>query len=534
MATFPKIPTIINPPSQAGNSWWVWIALVERDGGSGLVYGCAARSFHAPGWRNEDASELPGGGRLVVYQSTLTEDIFSTFRDGLGAGTVDTTAIIPTETIRVAVTQKRTIIQEALGQSGVRTLLHYTLPNLKSLVGTAEGALEWLLTYLQNQLNLPFKDTYAGHLGNFEIFDLHPWLDELPPFLIEIVPNPSLDRSGPQIMEICRSPEFTVFEHTVHFVGRIDREVILDRVIKLPLGERRVPVQVQEMLDQFDVRIFSEDGSTLLHCEQASFLNRIGFVLAPIGRQIKLKDDLSDRAASKSKALGAQASTVVVHSSQRSMVGAPAEDSWRKFAEDMEREVSTHIPKQGEDKWFPRGIEGEVAAIAHIKSLIDAGQITQAVLVDPWFGAEALQRLVLRLSSQNLQLTILTSWTDTDPDTGEDLAPTESPTARLEAALHKTQPFLTPRLRVFNVVNEKERAFHDRYLLLYPHEHPPKVFLLSNSINKLAGNWPFAMSLLAPDVSRQVQHYIEALCDGQDTTRGRPLSINFRWPPNAL
>jgi len=183
--------------------------------------------------------------------------------------------------------------------------------------------------------------------------------------------------------------------------------------------------------------------------------------------------------------------------------------------------------------WFPRGIEGEIGAIAHLNHLIDAGQITEAVLVDPWFGADALHQFVLRLSSQNVGLTILTSWTNIDPDTNEELPPGESPTAKLEAALGKLQPFLTPRLTMLNLVDGKERAFHDRYLLLYPHEHPAKAFLLSNSINKVAGNWPFAMSLLASDVSRQVQRYIEALADGRDIARNKSLTVNFTWPSNA-
>jgi hypothetical protein len=371
------------------------------------------------------------------------------------------------------------------------------------------------------------------HLGNFEIFDLHPWLDAPLPFLIEAIPDPEKNRSGPQTMEICRTPEFAAVEHTVHLVGRVNQEVIFDGLIRLPPSQRRVPVQLPEWLDQFDFRIFSEDGQTLLHFEQRSFLNRIGFVMAPVGRQMTIEDDLTTRAASRGGGLASQASTVVVHSSHRSMIGAPAEGTWRKFAEDMEQTVAAYLPKSSEDKWFPRGIEGEVGAIVHLNHIIDAGQITRAVLVDPWFGAEALKRFVLRLGSQNVQLTIVTSWTDIDPDTGIPFDPAESPTKELEAALGQVEPFLSPRLTVVNLVDGKDRAFHDRYLLIYPHEHPAKVFLLSNSINKLAGNWPFAMSLLAADVSREVQRYIEGLCNGRDEAKNKSLSISFRWPSNA-
>lgn len=519
--------------TSATASWWVWITWLERKGNSSFVYGCAARNFHGAGWTDDATFEIPGGGRLTVHQCTVTEEIFGRFQSELGAGTVDISPLLPSKILRAPVKATRAILQASLGQSAVRTLLHYTLPSVEALVGKAEGSLEGVLSVLQEQLNLPFKDAYSGHLGNFEIFELHPWLDRPQPFLIETAPDPDLNRSGPQIMEICRTAEFTAHAHTAHLVGRVNDEVVIDRLVSLPTGDRRVSVQVPERLDQFEFRIFSEDGQTLIHFEKSHFMNRIGLVMAPIGRQMTIEDDLSNRAKGSGAALASAASTVVVHSSHRSEIGAPAIGTWRKFAEDMEDAAARSMPKSSEDKWFPRGIEGEVGAIAHFNRIIDGGLITRAVLVDPWFGADTLSRFVLRLGSQGVQLAIVTSWTDINPDTGTQLDQTESSTAKLETALRQLAPFLNQRLTLLNVVDGRDRAFHDRYLLVYPHERPAKVFLLSNSFNKLAGNWPFAMSLLAPDVSREVQHYIEGLCDGRDDARNRSLTVSFRWPLNA-
>lgn len=531
----PVRPQARSDPSECGptsRSWWVWLAWLQRPDGGGFVYGCAARNSHLPGWSDEAAIETPSG-KLVVHQVTVADENFDRFREALSAGQLDVGSVLPERKGQVRIAATRTILQSGLGQSGVRTGLHYTLPNIQDLVGAENGALEGILSVLQEQLGLPFKGAYAAHLGNFELFELHHWLDSSHPLIVEAIPAPNLDRSRPQTLEFCRLPAFAAAAHIAHIVGRVNNEVVLDRLVKLPPGERRVPVAAPEALDEFDFRVFSEDGETLLHSEQPRFFNRIGLNLAPVGRQMTIEDDLSNRAKSKDKGLGSQASTVIVHSSQRSMIGAPAPGSWRKFAEDMEQTIATHLPSASEDKWFPRGIEGEVGAIAHLNRTIDGGQITKAVLVDPWFGADALLQFGLRLSSQDVDLNILTSWTDIDPDTNEELRPSESPTAKLQAALGKLQPFLTPRLTILNVVDGKDRAFHDRYLLLYPHEHPAKVFLLSNSINKMAGNWPFAMSLLAADVSRQVQRYIEALADGRDVARNKSLAVNFRWPSDA-
>lgn len=531
----PIEPRAINDPIENqtdSRSWWVWMAWIERTNGGGFVYGCAARHSGSPGWSDEAAIEVPAG-KLIVHQVSVADQNFSRFRDALSSGQIDASSLLQSRKDQVRIAATRAILQTGLGQSGVRTVLHYTLPNVQDLVGLQDGALESVLSVLQEQIGLPFKGAYAAHLGNFELFELHPWLDAPSPLLIEAVPNPDLDRSRPQVLEICRLAEFATAAHIAHIVGRVNSEVVIDRLVKLTPGERRVPVTVPETLDELDFHVFSDDLETLLHSEQSHFLNRIALNLAPVGRQMAIEDDLSDRAKSKDKVLGSQASTVISHSSHRSMIGAPALGSWRKFAEDMEQTRATNLPSPSEDKWFPRGIEGEIGAISHLNRLIDGGQITKAILVDPWFGADALHRFVLRLSSQNIGLTILTSWTDIDPDSNDELPPGQSPTANLEAALRKLQPFLTPRLTMLNLLDGKEHAFHDRYLLLYPHDHPAKVFLLSNSINKMAGNWPFAMSLLASDVSPKVQRYIEALTNGNDIARNKSLTINFRWPSNA-
>ncbi len=150
------------------------------------------------------------------------------------------------------------------------------------------------------------------------------------------------------------------------------------------------------------------------------------------------------------------------------------------------------------------------------------------MLVDPWFGIDALQRFALRLQSVNVPVTILTSWSRTDPETNAPLD-VAHPTEGLE----EVQSFLNRNFAVINLIDGNEKAFHDRYLLLYPHEGPAKVFLLSNSLNKAAGDWPYCMSLLAQDVGREVRLYIEGLRRGEDIARSKALTLTSIWPPHA-
>ena len=58
------------------------------------------------------------------------------------------------------------------------------------------------------------------------------------------------------------------------------------------------------------------------------------------------------------------------------------------------------------------------------------------------------------------------------------------------------------------------------------------VYMLSNSINKMSGNWPFCMSKLEPAIARHVREYIEKLCEGKDNSREGDPNITYEWPEN--
>ena len=77
-------------------------------------------------------------------------------------------------------------------------------------------------------------------------------------------------------------------------------------------------------------------------------------------------------------------------------------------------------------------------------------------------------------------------------------------------------PNAARRLTVLNLVDGPRQAFHDRYLLLTPHEGEREVYLLSNSLNRMAGKWPFCISRLEGAAARDAALYIDGLTKGRD------------------
>jgi len=526
----------IQPANIEGDpsTWWIWTCWITNDRGGGFVYGCAARAFRAADWSDERTIILDGVGRLEVRQRTLPDDTLDAFRRAADYGVLQP-ELLPCEggpEVRIA--HVRRILQGGLGQTAAEVVAYYTLPDIGRLFGECETAIAAVLAALEHELNLPFKSTYASRLGNFEIFQLNPWLDAPQPFLIERSRRTDWENRGPETWEISRTSSFALAPHLAHVVGRSKGDVVVDRLVTLEEGRLRVPVDTPEAFDDIDFQLFSADGRTLLHSERHAIITTIPFALSTINSQVTINDDVTERAKQENRALVAQASTVLGHTSHRSSVGAPPKGSWLEFADNMRQLAAVTYASSSEDRWFPHGINGELGAVAYLNELLHGGLTRRAVLVDPWFGRDALRRLVLRLGSQDVDLTVVTSWDGVHPDDNIELGNVESGTRQLEQFLNDLRPLLNPRLSVISVTDGSKKAFHDRYLLLYGHDGTTRVFLLSNSLNKAPGDWPFCMSLLARDVGRHVQQYIEGLCKGRDDARNKALDVNLRWPSNAV
>jgi hypothetical protein len=521
----------VPPLSGDRAGWWVFVVALKSDRTDTFVYGAAAPCSAAPGWTERRTISV-ADGELDIAEQTVADATFDPFDAGLAQGVIDLTKWLGPGASSLPVQATRRVLQPALGQTAAQVRLYYTLPSVDSLVKDDTGLAE-ILVVLEKETGLPFASSYAPRLGNFEVFDLHPWLDRPPPVLCELAGSRDLAKDEPQTWEIARTPALAQAAHLAHFVGLVAGDTVIDRLIPLAAGVARVPVVCPEPIDQYAFRLFHADGTTLLHAEDHVFVRQIGFTMSPIFRSVRINDALSMRAAQGGADLVRTAAEVRGKTSQRSLVGPPPKGSWRSFADNLKKRVARTSRPASADRWFPRGITGEVGVIERLNTLMSGAQVRAAVLVDPWFGIDALARLIPRLDSLDLKLTVVTSWSRSDPDTEVAFLPGERAVARLEEALERLRPLIHPALTVINLVDGRDQAFHDRYLLLYPHEGEPQVFLMSNSLNRAAAIWPFVMSQLADDVVAAAQNYIEGLLEDKDRPRDRALTRDFHWSTGA-
>jgi hypothetical protein len=522
--------------NQQHPAWWictVWIEAPEKP--AEFVYGIAAQCHRQLQKVQKKELLKAASWSLAQHEAILSDEQFLGVIAKVAQGTMNFDTSVAGEFGPLVIATTRYFIGRCLGHTAASIASHATCATPSALASDRDSWTSVLKT-LESELGLSFTSENADRIGCFEVATLQPWLDQAPPVLIEaIVPNTETHLTdGVRQLQICRTAEFSAARQLAHVVCFSEERRLIDRVITLEPGQRRsAPIEAPHPVERFEFNLFSESGE-LLHRESASFFGSLQLNMGIQSRRLQLEDDLARRANSHRRRGEEPCGLVTSVTHQRSLsTFEPVNEHWARHRLRMLALRRSCFPPKSQDKWFSRSLDDELGVIAHFDKLLSGGNIRAAVLVDPFFGADALRRFALRLSSADVKITIITSWNSTDPDTGIPLANPTSSITELEMWMRSIRQFINPRLTLVNLVSSSDQAFHDRYLLLYPHEGDPQVYLLSNSINAMAANWPFCMSLLADDVRQRAQAYIEGLCKGVDITSATKPKITFQWPSEA-
>jgi hypothetical protein len=198
--------------------------------------------------------------------------------------------------------------------------------------------------------------------------------------------------------------------------------------------------------------------------------------------------------------------------------------------------VGIRETKPALSEWFPKGIGGELDVVARLVNWAEEPAVEELIIVDPFLSPATFTRLVRRIGREDLKVTAIASLAGEDPD---QFGKQADGAGLLRAALSEHEQQFACKLRVLNVVEGRHlpdgtqktngQAFHDRYVVLRFNEGRHRVFVLTNSLNKAAGNWPFALSELSVTVADQVKAYVDGLLAFKDLASGLNLISTLDW-----
>lgn len=515
-------------------TWWLWYAWVtEIDGAARPFYGFLAATTCSETFHDFQQLKLPSGSSLTVAQKVINDSDAARLRLAFSQHVteIDLTGHWSQAPI-ISPKIYRTIIADAFGHSAAMVDCGYALPEPTALFPSPEDV-RFLIEYCTEHLGLPFRDSFASHLGGFDLFHLDARLDGPVPFRSEIVKDPE-NNGIPCALRVWRDA-YKNQRLIIQLCARADKEIVLDKAFFMEVGLDQLDIPLLGPVDTYDLRIFDHVDGSLKHKESVTLLREIGFSMHLSARTLLHSDSLSKKAIAHGNQISQRASeTTAVHTT-RSLV-AFDHTGLRSHVQNLSVALDSSLGEPSDDRWFSRTFESELDVIDHLNRLLDAGQTSKAILVDPFFGEDALLRLALRLKHTELKLTVIASWGRTDPDTGVPIgggsaAAMDEAARRLTPQFTRIGPLIAPKFKFINIVTSSgEQAFHDRYLLLNQHNGSFRVFLLSNSVNKMAANWPFCISLLTGQARLDAKRYIEGLALGYDVTNSKTPHISFQWP----
>lgn len=397
----------------------------------------------------------------------------------------------------------------------------------KQFISMPDDQLKSLLERIEKDTGVSFRKT-PYRLGTFEVFDVPANGEGHEVISLEFITPLTRNRSG------LSAPKGFSLAPAVNLDAPLSAHVILNHAGMtvhngLHIIKPGIPLTVDTApWSGYEISVFDIDGQ-LIQYDQNSLILRIGMNTQIQQGTIHINDRLTQSSAGLGKQIHSSASYIRPATTMRSLTGVP--DSVFEAHIKNTRDYLTKIyPLQGSDRWFNKGVAYEVRVIEHFKNILNSGRIKHAVIVDPFFGEDALTRMVPRIKNPDLEMTIITSLSKQNPDTDK----FDYDILKMQAALNSMQSGIVGGimrgLRVINLVTGSTQAFHDRYLMLELFEGSRELYLLSNSFNKMSGNWPFCMSKLDDAVSLVVGHYIDGLILGQDITKSSSPEITLDWP----
>ncbi|HKN73407.1 MAG TPA: VPA1262 family N-terminal domain-containing protein [Terriglobales bacterium] len=312
-------------------------------------------------------------------------------------------------------------------------------------------------------------------------------------------------------------------------------EILKDILVDIPAGQPEIIVEAHSHITEFDLAVFDRDGR-IADRSSGVFLQGFNFGLTTQGRVDELprvfpgapqSADLERRprihpAAFEGPAAGDRSGGF---------------DTLRRHRQSVDMLIG-EPGWSGENVWFELGGEGQIEVIRWIKSKIEKPGIAEAYLADPYLGSNALQRVIARQGNENIALTIVVSPGGLDPDADVvDAKATGDHLDKLVAIAKEWSERLCGQISICHIRRGEgaKQAFHDRYLSLVDQQGVPRVYLLSNSLSKAAGDWPFAICELGRLTSWQVHRYILALIEGKHGDRDLHPEVIWQsgMPANA-
>lgn len=363
-----------------------------------------------------------------------------------------------------------------------------------------------LLAQLKEECGVEFSQ-HGARLGNYEHYD-------------DITLNCHLevrcDKESQGKRMLVKMPTDWTRPLVVNFAARRQERVLFNQVRFLGPEDTQAEFTAEETVGLCTVYAWDWETGELIFFQSFSLCNEIIFNLSMGGPSRVVRDpwteSLHSAAPNRSSVIRGQIETVRPRSSERA-IHIDGKAPIIAAAQAGERLLSPYRAKPCKGAFIPKNQKnGEIGSFLKIKEYLEQDSICRAIIADPYFSVRTAAKMLSRIENTNLELTVVTSLTNTDPDTKKKKIDIVEDYRQF---LRDNTLGLHEKLRLCNLCRGKDPVFHDRYLIRYHTDGSIDGFLLSNSLNSMGQFYPFVIAPLEPEVCLSVAEYLDQLQDGE-------------------
>lgn len=364
--------------------------------------------------------------------------------------------------------------------------------------------IQTLFAQIREECGVDFSQ-HGARLGNYEHYDNVPLSCSL---------EVCCDKASEGKRMLVRKPADCVRPLVVNCIARRLERGLLNQIRFLGPEDVQVEFTAEETIGLCTVYAWDRETGELVFFQSSSLCNQIIFDLSVIGPNRVVRDpwteSLHSAASSRGKAICEQIETIRHRSLERS-IRIGGEDSITSAAQAGERLFSPYGVKHCKGAFIPKSQkDGEISSFLKIQEYLEQVDVYRAVIADPYFSIHTAAKMLSRIENTDLELTVITSLTDTDPDTEEKK---NNIVESYRQFLRDNTLGLHKKLRLCNLYRGKGQVFHDRYLIRYYVDGRIDGFLLSNSLNSMGQFYPFVIAPLETEVCLSVAEYLDQIQD---------------------
>lgn len=367
-----------------------------------------------------------------------------------------------------------------------------------------------------------FSDA-SERLGNIEIYIPNEWADNFEWETKKLV-NKRVSEISVKGIRVNKKKNIK-FDSLVNCVLKNSNRCVLNQIKEMKIKDESIEFDANEDISEVHIDIWNKEIGELVYTSHSSLMRQMIFSIN-IGNNTKylLHDEWTDKlektfGGSKEKIEKLNEIRRLEHNDTPmvSKTGDYKNDPWNEAGNLCKKLIKAYRYENTKGTFCKKVGEGEceIDSFCKIAEYLNQSRVKRVIIVDPYFSIKAMEKFLGRVENIKLELEIITSLSDIDPDEDAKNAKNTNYINEVKVFLNRNAAIIHQSLRIINITQNKNTAIHDRYLLRLLDDGTIDGYLLSNSLNSAGQSYSFVIAPMDKEVTYSVLEYVNELKDGE-------------------